>query len=451
MKVYSKKDVLNNVYEYDKRVNQYKDRLKKMNTKNSKIAIDYFESYLRNNGFAVATQVKWFSRTVILCDWFKKDFNKCTKKDIEKVVEERINKNNNLTADSKKMYKLALKKLFRYIKKCDNDTYPPEVSWIRTPRNESRKNIDPEDLITDEDIEKMIKVADHPRDKAFLVCLAESGCRVGEILTLLVKNINFDDRGAFFLVDGKTGTRRVRVINATPYLHDWLNIHPNKDNPNSPLWVIRGTSKEISKRFESGEIKKGENYNDEWSYNFTYPAARKMLMVVAKKAGITKPINPHNFRHSRATALGAAGLNQSLMNEIMGWKQGSTMAGVYIHLSGKQADEALLPAMYGIKIKKDEDKTHIMLPVKCLSCGEMNIPSAKRCKRCNTIIGVLSKEDLEQNKILYNVSSLIGKAFDKNGDLKRQLIEEVKDMVIKEFKGDIKNMKGGQDGTTQKE
>ena len=44
MKVYSKKDVLNNVYEYDKRVNQYKDRLKKMNTKNSKIAIDYFES-----------------------------------------------------------------------------------------------------------------------------------------------------------------------------------------------------------------------------------------------------------------------------------------------------------------------------------------------------------------------------------------------------------------------
>jgi len=49
------------------------------------------------------------------------------------------------------------------------------------------------------------------------------------------------------MLKGKTGVRRVRTINATPYLHDWLNMHPNKDDPEAPLWVNIGTTKQISK------------------------------------------------------------------------------------------------------------------------------------------------------------------------------------------------------------
>jgi len=61
------------------------------------------------------------------------------------------------------------------------------------------------------------------------------------------------------------------------------------------------------------------------------------------------------------------------MNEIMGWKQGSAMAGVYIHLSGKQTDDALLPAMYGVKISKEENTHSQMFPIKCINCGELNL------------------------------------------------------------------------------
>jgi len=433
-----KRNILNNVYDYDKRINSCIEKLKKINTKNSKSVIDYNESYLKNNNFSIATQVKWLSRTVPLCEWFKKDFEKCKREDIEKVVEERINKNNGLSPDSKKMNKVALKKLFRWVKKCDDDEYPPEVSWIKTPRNDGRRHINPEDLISDEDIEEMIKIADNPRDKAFIITLAESGCRVGEILTLLVKSLIFDERGAYFLVDGKTGTRRVRVINATPYLHDWLNMHPEKDNPLAPLWISFGTMKGISKRFESGELKQGKEYNNKWSHNFSYPAARKMLVVVARKAGIEKPINPHNFRHSRATALGAAGLNQSIMNEIMGWKQGSTMAGVYIHLSGKHTDDALLPALYGVKLEKEDKKNPQMFPIKCVNCGELNAFNSKRCKKCNHIIGVLSKEDIGQNKVVIEMSKLLGGVIDKKGDLKEQLFDSLKKQIMEELEEKLK-------------
>jgi len=58
------------------------------------------------------------------------------------------------------------------------------VNWIKTPRNDGRKRINPEDLLDDNDIELMVKAADNSRDRAITMCIAESGCRVGEILTL---------------------------------------------------------------------------------------------------------------------------------------------------------------------------------------------------------------------------------------------------------------------------
>ncbi len=429
----NRKDILNKVYEYDRTIEREIEKLKKLNTKNSLKIVEYYESYLQPSNLAMATKVKWLTKAVPMAEWFTKEFNKCTRKDIEKVIEEKINKNTDVNPESRKQIKIALKKLFRFVKKCEDDEYPPEVSWIKTKRSAGRKRTNPEDLLDDNDIELMVKQADNIRDKAFVITLAESGCRIGEILTLQIKSINFDERGAFFNVEGKTGVRRVRTINATPYLHDWLNMHPNKDDLDAPLWVNIGTTKAISKRFNDGEIKKGEDYNDHWSYNLSYAAARKMLVNLGRKAKIKKPINPHNFRHSRATALGAGGLNQSIMNEIMGWKQGSQMAGVYIHLSGKQTDDALLPAIYGMKIQKEERGQSQMFPIKCINCGELNAHNVKRCKKCNNIIGVITKSDIEQNKDVIEMSKYIGNVIAQKEDLKKQLYEEVKKDIMKEI------------------
>lgn len=422
------------VYDYDRRINSILDKLRKINTNNSKNIIKYYETHLKGDNFAKATQEKWLSRTYHLCLWMEKDFEKATRDDIMKLIEEHIVTNNSYSEDSKKIYKIALKKFYRWLKQLPDDEDPPETNWIKTRRNGGRKHVSPEDLITDNDIEKMVKIMGHPRDKAFLITLAESGCRIGEILTLQVKNLNFDDRGAFFLVDGKTGTRRIRVVNSTPYLHDWLNNHPDKNDPEAPLWVSRGTMTDVSKQFVRGELKETKYYNNVWSYNMTYTAARKLLQVAAQKAKIKKPINPHNFRHSRATALGAAGINQAIMNEVMGWKPGSTTSGVYMHLSGKQIDDALLPAMYGVKTEKKETDHPQMFPIKCISCGELNPHNSKRCKKCNNIIGVITKEDLQQNSMVVEMSKLLGSMVNQKGDLKQQLLDNLKKELLAELK-----------------
>jgi phage FluMu protein Com len=176
-----------------------------------------------------------------------------------------------------------------------------------------------------------------------------------------------------------------------------LSIHPDKTNKDSPLWCSIGTVKNISREGKvdavSNRVREYKNigkceqeYKLNWSFAMTYPAARSLIIRIAKKAGITKPINPHNFRHSRATLLGAAGLNQSLMNEIMGWAQGSKMSGVYIHMSGKQTDDALLPALYGMKVEENKDKQPKMFPIKCPKCQKVNDYNAERCIECNHLL-----------------------------------------------------------------
>ncbi len=62
---------------------------------------------------------------------------------------------------------------------------------------------------------------------------------------------------------------------------------------------------------------------------------------IAEKAGIKKRIHPHLFRHSRSTHL-AKHLTEAQMKQYLGWVQGSDMAAIYVHLSGRDVDDALL-------------------------------------------------------------------------------------------------------------
>ena len=52
-----------------------------------------------------------------------------------------------------------------------------------------------------------------------------------------IKHISFEKYGARLTVTGKTGARKILVINCTPYLQQWINQHPENDNPDAFLWI----------------------------------------------------------------------------------------------------------------------------------------------------------------------------------------------------------------------
>ena len=231
----------------------------------------------------------------------------------------------------------------------------------------------PEELLTKEEIMKMVDAAEHIRDKAFILTLYESGCRIGELLNLRIKHVQLDKWGAVLLVNGKTGQRRVRVIVSFPKLNQWIENHPLREDPNAPLWITIGTNSR--------------------NKVLNYATAKTVLKKLAKKAGIKKRIYPHLFRHSRATHL-ANHLTEAQMKQYFGWVQGSDMASVYVHLSGRDVDNALFK-LNGMKVD-EEEKEDGLKPKACPRCKARNSPDAKFCSNCGMCLDAKTSVQIDE-------------------------------------------------------
>jgi integrase/recombinase XerD len=204
-------------------------------------------------------------------------------------------------------YKLALRKYLVYCKHEDI------AKLIKLPKVNNGKL--PEELITPGHIEELLEATCSIHDKAFIFCLWESGARIGELLSLRRKHVQFDCLGAILIVDGKTGMRRVRLMEAASILDEWISDRSfRQEDPIFPN---------------------------------TYRAYVKRLKTLSKRAGIIKRIYPHLFRHSRATFL-AGYLTEAQLCAYLGWTISSAMPRIYVHLNGHDIDEALtrVPALH---------------------------------------------------------------------------------------------------------
>ena len=102
----------------------------------------------------------------------------------------------------------------------------------------------PTDLWTQEDDLIFLKWVTNKRDRCFHTMARDLSARPHEILSLKIKDIVFKAvdkyQYAEVLVNGKTGTRHIPLIQSIPYIKDWLSSHPSRNNPKSPLFVGLG-------------------------------------------------------------------------------------------------------------------------------------------------------------------------------------------------------------------
>jgi len=186
------------------------------------------------------------------------------------------------------------------------------------PPSEGEIKVRASDLLTREDIQKLIDACCTTRGRAFVSMLYESGARIGEILNVEVKDFEFDANGVRVYLNGKTGRRRIRLVESARYLREWFK-EIREAHPKTPyVWF-------------------GENENEPSQYATTVKFIRK----TARLAGLRKKIYPHLFRHSRASEL-AQKLKESQLRAFMGWGAASDMPQVYIHLSAQDMDKAIL-------------------------------------------------------------------------------------------------------------
>ena len=171
------------------------------------------------------------------------------------------------------------------------------------------------EVLTVEEIDRIISTVDMEkkegqRNRAILETLYSCGLRVSELCNLKISDLYFEE--GFIKVEGKGSKQRLVPI--------------------SPRAI-----KEIKYWFADrnlGKIKKG--YEDyvflaRWGNNISRIMVFHMIKELAEKAGITKNISPHTFRHSFATHLLEGGANLRAIQCMLGHESIATTE-IYTHI-----------------------------------------------------------------------------------------------------------------------
>ena len=289
----------------------------------------------------------------------KKNFKNMTKKDIEKYFISL----GELSSSSLTGKGAFIKSFYKWL--CDSDQYPSNVRWINTTiKNKNHKL--PSDLLTKAEIKAMAEAADSLNDRALIMVLYESACRIGELLTLKIKNVTIDQYGSVIIVNGKTGMRRIRLIESSPDLVLWINNHPKVQDRDAPLFIYLAN----------------QNQHQAYGKELNNQSASQILKKVSERAGITKRVHPHLFRHSRLTEL-AKDYTESELKIMAGWTGSSNMAAVYVHLSGGDIEKKILEKNGLINGNGDDPDKDILKPKQCPRCKEINPNTAKFCHVCS--------------------------------------------------------------------
>lgn len=367
-------------------------------SENNKSAILRFSDDCLAGGITPGRIVRCLTDMMNIAKVLNKDFSKANLEDIKRVISGIEQKD--WSEWTKYGVKVTLKKFYKVFN--NSDTYPDIVKWIK-PRIKNGRIKMPEDLLTEDDIKKLVNAASNPRDKALIMTIYESGCRIGEILPLELKHVHFDEYGAQLMVNGKTGQRRVRVIAATPFLAEWINKHPINE-PNSPLWWVNNAQ------------------------GLRYGTIVKHIKEIAVRANIKKRVNPHSFRHSRATYL-ANHLTEAQMKEHFGWVQGSDMASVYVHLSGRDVDSALLKT-YGLSTTERKHGESDLKPKSCPRCNEVNQMTNQFCSKCGMIIDEQARNKIIETELKGQKANAILDKMLQNEAFKKAFEDEARKHII---------------------
>ena len=232
--------------------------------------------------------------------------------------------------------------------------------------------VDPNDMLTKEEIQEARSAAKNPRDRAIFELLLYTGQRREAIRTLRLKDVNIE-QGIYRLnpkVDGLKGAAdrngKRPLLGAKGPLQNWLHYHPDTSNPENylitslPSYSVVDPSSPVS----------GETI-------------RAVMAKIKDRTSVEKPMNPHALRHNFVTiAKRDYDLPDDTIKYLIGHAPGSkVMETTYSHLSGddhvQRAEEA-----WGIREPENDSP---LTPDVCDVCGNPLNPDAKACSRCGTI------------------------------------------------------------------
>lgn len=319
----------------------------------------------------------------LVADLVKKDLDKLEKGDAEAFLAA-VNRREEWSPHTQRDYIRTFKQFFLWFEEEDHrlengDEEGRQVArrFYRYVRKIStahpRKSLDYSGILTDEDAQRILKKGtQNALERALVAFLHETGARVGELLGVRIRDVERKGQYAVVRVDGKTGERRVPIVQSLPWIEQWLREHPAGENPDALLWV--------------------STHNGHRGEPLRHIGVLRMLARVVTAAGLKKRSNPHWWRHSRAT-INAARYSEQVLCKLMGWELGSKQVRTYVHLGAGQV-EAAFRTQEGLEAPEQQRPFKMQTCV----CGKTNTSESRYCYACGRplSVGVMLEDEAQK-------------------------------------------------------
>lgn len=282
------------------------------------------------------------------------------------------------------IYREHLLRFFKWLYSPDIEpkkrSKPSVVDNIPELKRKEKSIYKPSDLWTQHDDLLFLKYCPSKRERCYHAISRDLSARPHEILKLKIRDLSFKMIGSSqyieVVVNGKTGTRPIPLINSIPYLKDYLDHeHPQP--------VVCGTGKALGRHVKPFGIYliyrkyKEHVFPKLLESPDVLPEDKPRIVELLKK-----PWNPYIRRHSALTEKSAI-LKEHVLRQHAGWSGSSQMHLKYLHYFGNESNQSLLEA-YGIVASGQQ--LDQLRPKQCPNCSEPNRPDSKFCAKCRMVL-----------------------------------------------------------------
>ena len=404
------------------------------NTTNSALVTKFYE-YLKANGTSERHQNNSLKMVIAFANYLGSDvtFYDITRKDQVtafldtkiKSLEEDVDKKWITTWN---YYLIHIKLFFRWLHNHNGkaeEEIPSQSEWI-TPsfvkiKGKSTKRLSPysDSEIWDQDeLLTIVKYEPFTRNKAALALFWDLDARNHEITMLKIKNIRLKEQygEGDIPYQAKTGSGQMMLTCSFPYVRDWINEHPFKNEPEARLicnlhngspvkpdamWTMM---KQLRKRII--RMLKDDSITNE--------KERQKLEYLLK----TKKWNPYCIRHSAITS-DADYLPGFALNKKVRWSMNSKQPSRYIkRRMGNELKRQILVHSGIIAENEIQRKPSILV---CYRCNFVNTIETKYCSKCSYPLTPEAYEEIKAEE-----------------DRKFQVLREKQEQDIKSIREEMK-------------
>lgn len=352
-------------------------------------SVNTSESYQNQNIKALINMAKFFGKNL--------EFTQISKREaILSFLDSKI-KSKEEDPDGKWMrtwndYLQRIKYFFRWLyneklRQERNEESLDPSDWVTPPflkiKEKKSKRISPylESEIWDkDDFQTIIKYEPLKRNKAALSLLWDLDARPHEISGLKIKHVKLKQKYGEGEIpfESKTGTGPILLTFSFPYVRDWINEHPFKNEPNASIIcnqitgapvhadtlnnIMKHLKERIERLIESNQI--------------TEEAEKERLNFLLK----VKKWNPYCIRHSAITA-DSDYLPEYALKKKVRWSMNSKQGSRYIkRRMGNELKNKILE--YNGIITEETQKKKPLQSI-CPRCDLSNVLENKYCSKCS--------------------------------------------------------------------